>query len=135
MSTSVRKSGLTVAKLRSFCSVIPGLPKGYSNANKDVTLQMLANRKKGEECLKTVSNAVENKNVTPDDESIDDSVKEEKRRVSPTEEYRKSLLESKKEMAGFFVTFGQEKKRDNNMKEKESMEKKSCKLKRPSKPG
>ena len=46
MSTE-RNSGLTVTKLRTFCSVIPGLPKGYSNANKDALLTMLANRAKG----------------------------------------------------------------------------------------
>ena len=65
MSTTERQSGLTVTKLRTFCSVIPGLPKGYSNANKEALLTMIANRKKGREYLQDFTNAVENRHETP----------------------------------------------------------------------
>ena len=65
MSTSFRSSGLTVQKLRTFCSVLPGIPKGYSNANRDTLLAMIANRKKGVQYLTTFSDAVENRSETP----------------------------------------------------------------------
>ena len=65
MSTVSRNSGLTVVKLRTFCSTIPGLPKGYSNATKENILRMLLNRKKGKDLYKEFGKAIENIASTP----------------------------------------------------------------------
>ena len=65
MNPNNRGSGLTVSKLRIFCSAVPNLPKGYSNANKDDLLKMLSNRKKGKVFGVQFGNAIENKASTP----------------------------------------------------------------------
>ena len=65
-----------------------------------------------------------------DESSTENLVKEKKKRVSPTEEYRKGLLETRKEMTGFFAAIGQEKKRENDLKEQESTEKKNSKVRK-----
>lgn len=59
-----RNSGLTVTKLRTFCSVVPGLPKGYSNANKDALLTMLSNRVKGKVMMGDFVNTVETRDAS-----------------------------------------------------------------------
>jgi hypothetical protein len=65
MNPNNRGSGLTVSKLRIFCSAVPNLPKGYSNAKKDDLLKMLSNRKKGKVFGVQFGNAIENKASTP----------------------------------------------------------------------
>ena len=57
-----KNAGPTVSKLRTFCS---SLPKDYSNANKEVILQMLLNRKKGKDAAVQFRNEVDNTTSTP----------------------------------------------------------------------